>query len=91
MKIMRQLNLDLGCCLDRTTAQSIICVVQEEFERGNIVGLDVSTGEAFDPKMEGVYDNYIVKKQIIQSAPVVAGQLLLVDEVMRAGINMRSK
>ncbi len=37
----------------------------------------------------GVYDNYIVKRQILQSAPVLAGQLLLVDEVMRAGINMR--
>jgi hypothetical protein len=29
--------------------------------------------------------------QVMQSAPVVASQLLLVDEVMRAGINMRGK
>jgi hypothetical protein len=29
--------------------------------------------------------------QVFQSAPVVASQLLLVDEVMRAGINMRGK
>lgn len=72
-------------------AQEVIIKLQEEHEKGNIVGVDVSTGEALDPKLSGIYDNYIVKKQIINSAPVVASQLLLVDEVMRAGINMRSK
>ena len=56
-----------------------------------MVGFDVSTGEPFDPTLAGVYDNYIVKKQILQSAPVLASQLLLVDEVMRAGINMRGR
>jgi T-complex protein 1 subunit zeta len=44
-----------------------------------------------DPVANGIYDNYIVKKQIIQSAPVIACQLLLVDEVMRAGMNMRKR
>jgi T-complex protein 1 subunit zeta len=39
----------------------------------------------------GIYDNYCVKRQIILSAPVIASQLLLVDEVIRAGINMRRK
>ena len=63
--------------------------LQEEFEQGNRVGLDISTGEPLDPQMAGIYDNYLVKKQIIQSAPVIASQLLLVDEVMRAGMNMR--
>ncbi len=59
--------------------------MQEEHKQGNVVGLDVSTGEALDPAMAGIFDNYLVKKQILQSAPVVASQLLLVDEVMRAG------
>ena len=59
--------------------------VQEEHKQGNVVGLDISTGEALDPAMAGIFDNYLVKKQILQSAPVVASQLLLVDEVMRAG------
>jgi T-complex protein 1 subunit zeta len=65
--------------------------MQEECEKGNVVGLDVSTGEPMDPKLAGIYDNYIVKKQIIQSAPMLASNLLLVDEVMRAGINMRKQ
>jgi T-complex protein 1 subunit zeta len=29
--------------------------------------------------------------QILHSAPVIATQLLLVDEVMRAGVNMRKR
>ncbi|GIL76824.1 hypothetical protein Vretimale_8704 [Volvox reticuliferus] len=70
-------------------AQEAILKLQEEHERGNAVGFDVSTGEPMDPSTAGVYDNYLVKRQILQSAPVLAGQLLLVDEVMRAGINMR--
>jgi len=56
---------------------------------GAKVGLDLSTGEACDPAAAGVYDNAVVKRQVLNSAPVVASQLLLVDEVMRAGINMR--
>lgn len=58
-----------------TTAQ------QEEHEAGSVVGLDVATGEALDPVLSGIYDNYLVKKQILQSSPVIASQLLLVDEV----------
>lgn len=46
-------------CLCRTC----VCL-QEEFENGNVVGLDVTTGEPFDPIMGGVLDNYIVKKQV---------------------------
>jgi len=72
-------------------AQEVIIKLQEEIERGNAVGLDVATGEPMDPTTAGVLDNYIVKKQVLQSAPVVASQLLLVDEVIRAGINMRGK
>ncbi len=54
-------------------------------------GLDVATGEPCDPCLAGIYDNYAVKVQMLHSAPVVATQLLLTDEVIRAGINMRGK
>ncbi|WIA10047.1 hypothetical protein OEZ86_000213 [Tetradesmus obliquus] len=72
-------------------AQDVLIKLQEEQERGSNVGLDIATGEALDPQVAGIYDNLIVKRQIILSAPVIASQLLLVDEVMRAGINMRGK
>ncbi len=72
-------------------AQDVIIKLQEEHEKCGVVGLDVATGEAMDPKIAGIYDNYCVKRQIILSAPVITSQLLLVDEVIRAGINMRRK
>lgn len=48
-----------------------------------LVGLNLSTGEAFRPSAEGIWDSYSVKKQIFHLATVLATQLLLVDEVMK--------
>jgi len=48
-------------------------------------GVDLSNGEAMDPSKEGIYDNYRVKRQMIDSSAIISTQLLLVDEVMRAG------
>lgn len=69
--------------------QETIIKLQEEQAAGSLAGLDIESGEAMDPSLAGVYDNYIVKRQILQSAPIIATQLLLVDEVLRAGANMR--
>lgn len=55
------------------------------------VGVDLATGGACDAALAGVWDNACVKRQALQSAPAVACQLLLVDEVLRAGANMRKK
>ena len=74
----------LPCCHFATFSQ-------EENEKGVVCGLDCATGEPMDPAMAGIYDNYIVKKQIMQSAPIICSQLLLVDEVIRAGMNMRPR
>ncbi|CAN1241098.1 T-complex protein 1 subunit zeta 1 [Linum perenne] len=60
-----------------------------EHDRDNIVGMNLQTGGPLDPQMEGIFDNYSVKRQLINSGPVIASQLLLVDEVIRAGRNMR--
>jgi len=62
--------------------------LQDEHKQGHIVGLELTTGEVMDPQDEGVWDQYRVLRQILQSASVVAQQLLLVDEVMKAGKNM---
>ncbi|CAI8614269.1 unnamed protein product [Vicia faba] len=69
--------------------QDAIIALTGEHDRGNIVGLNLNTGDPMDPEIEGIYDNYSVKRQIINSVPVIASQLLLVDEVIRAGRNMR--
>lgn len=69
-------------------AQDTIVKLQEESEAvGQPVGIDVSSGEGFIPGDEGVYDNVIVKQQIIHSSTEIACNLLLVDEVMRAGMS----
>lgn len=72
-------------------SQETLIKLQEEHEQGSIVGVDVDSGEPMDPNAAGVLDNYSVKRQLIHSAPVIASQLLVVDEVLRAGINMRKK
>merc|ERR1712216_883788 len=51
----------------------------------NAVGLSVATGDPIDPVLEGIWDNFSVKKQMLGLAPVLAEQLLLVDEAIRAG------
>jgi T-complex protein 1 subunit zeta len=48
-------------------------------------GFHTETGLAMDPPSEGVWDLYRAKRQILHSATVLAAQLLLVDEVLRAG------
>nr|WCZ58307.1 T-complex protein 1 subunit zeta 2 [Paratrimastix eleionoma] len=59
--------------------------LQEEEHRGHLVGLDVCTGEPIDPVAAGIFDNYCVQRQILNSSIVMTSQLLLVDEVLRAG------
>lgn len=51
------------------------------------IGLDLTSGEPISPKAVGIFDNYVVKKQIINSCSVIASNLLLVDEIMRAGMS----
>merc|ERR1712122_341825 len=45
------------------------------------------SGEAINPTDHGILDNYRVKKQMIHSCTVIACNLLLVDEIMRAGLS----
>lgn len=68
-------------------AQDAIVKLQEEDRLSpDPVGLDLSTGEAMRPLDSGVFDNYVVKRQILRSCSVIASNLLLVDEIMRAGM-----
>ncbi|CAH0402817.1 unnamed protein product [Chilo suppressalis] len=69
-------------------AQDTIVKLQEEARLSpDPVGLDLSSGEAIKPTDLGIFDNYVVKKQILNSCSVIASNLLLVDEIMRAGMS----
>merc|ERR1712038_139578 len=67
--------------------ESIVKLQEESVAAGQPVGLDISSGEALIPADSGILDNYRVKKQILHSCTVIASNLLLVDEVMRAGMS----
>lgn len=62
-------------------------LLQEYARTKQPVGLDINTGEAIIPADLGILDNYRVKRQLLNSCTVIAGNLLLVDEIMRAGLS----
>ncbi|ORZ38782.1 T-complex protein 1 zeta subunit [Catenaria anguillulae PL171] len=66
-------------------AQDAIVDLQDEFQAGHVVGLDLATGQPMDPVKEGVLDNYRVQRHMLHSVAVIGSNLLLVDEMMRAG------
>ncbi|KIY50149.1 T-complex protein 1 zeta subunit [Fistulina hepatica ATCC 64428] len=63
----------------------VVVALQDEHAEGSIVGLDLNSGEPFDPTVEGVWDNYRVKRQMLHSCSVIAINLLSTDEILRAG------
>uniref|UniRef100_A0A672H1T6 Chaperonin containing TCP1, subunit 6A (zeta 1) n=1 Tax=Salarias fasciatus TaxID=181472 RepID=A0A672H1T6_SALFA len=68
--------------------QETLLKLQTEYkESGQLVGVDLSTGEPMVAGEAGVWDNYSVKKQLLHSCTVIASNILLVDEIMRAGMS----
>ncbi|EMD32143.1 hypothetical protein CERSUDRAFT_144310 [Gelatoporia subvermispora B] len=65
--------------------QDVVVALQDEQADGNVVGIDLQSGEPFDPTVEGVWDNYRVKRQMLHSCSVIAVNLLSTDEILRAG------
>lgn len=69
-------------------AQDMIVKLQEECRESiGPVGVNVDSGEVLQPVDAGIFDNYCVKKQILNSCTIIASNLLLVDEIMRAGMS----
>jgi len=66
--------------------QDCILKLQDERESTGLpIGLDCYSGEPIIPADQGIWDNVRVKRQCLYLSTVLANQLLLVDEVMRAG------
>jgi len=53
------------------------------------VGVDLATGGPCAPAALGIWDNYRVKRQLIQLSALITTKLLMVDEIMRAGRSMK--
>lgn len=48
-------------------AQDTMVSLQEEYLAGHVAGLDMETGEPIDPADSGIWDNYRVKRQLLNS------------------------
>jgi len=66
-----------------------VIYLTEEAKKDCSVGIDIKTGKPMNPASQGIWDNFSVKKQLIQLSSVIAQKLLMVDEVMRAGRSMK--
>lgn len=68
-------------------AQDVIIKMREALEAnpGVPVGFDIHTGDTLDPEAHGIFDTFMSKRHMIGTAPVIANQLLMVDEILRAG------
>ncbi|CAF1373364.1 unnamed protein product, partial [Rotaria sp. Silwood1] len=67
--------------------QETIVKLQNEYATSKIlVGIDITTGEAMEPKSLAIFDNYRVKKQLIHSSTSIEPNLILVHEILRASL-----
>ncbi|KAI9929216.1 hypothetical protein ASPWEDRAFT_49147 [Aspergillus wentii DTO 134E9] len=64
--------------------QDSLAALQDERAEGNVVGLDLNTGEPMDPVQEGVFDSFRVLRNCIASSTGIASNLLLCDELLKA-------
>ncbi|KAK6892202.1 T-complex protein 1 subunit zeta [Candida tropicalis] len=58
---------------------------QDEIFDGHIVGVDLKSGEPMDPTVEGIWDSYRVVRNAVSAATGIASNLLLCDELLKAG------
>lgn len=62
-----------------------ISQAQDEIDEGQVVGIDLNSGEPLDPTIDGIWDSFRVLRNAISSATGIASNLLLCDELLKAG------
>ena len=66
--------------------ESIINACKAYNENKKLMGVDINdNGKPINPIDHGIYDNYCVKKAMLNISPVLTQQFLMVDEIIRAG------
>ena len=69
--------------------QDALIMLQDEFRKQKVpVGLDLEKFGVLSPTQMGIFDNYCVKKLFITLSNTLAQQLLLCDEILKAGRQM---
>ncbi|BAM79540.1 chaperonin containing TCP1, subunit 6a [Cyanidioschyzon merolae strain 10D] len=72
-------------------AQETVLQMIEAHEAGRTVGLDAHSGELVEPLGRGIVDCCRPKRHALSLASTITTQLLLVDELLKAGRDTRSK
>ena len=67
---------------------AVILLIDEYRRQKTPVGLDIWNLGIISPEQAGVFDNYCVKKIFLNLTSTLAQQLLLCDEILRAGKKM---
>ena len=66
--------------------ESIINAIRAYNENKKLMGVDINdNGKPINPVDHGIFDNYCVKKSMLNISPVLTQQFLMVDEIIRAG------
>ena len=66
--------------------ESIINVARACKANKKLMGVDINdNGKPINPVDHGIFDNYCVKKSLLNICPVLTQQFLMVDEIIRAG------
>ncbi|ODV80527.1 T-complex protein 1 zeta subunit [Suhomyces tanzawaensis NRRL Y-17324] len=58
---------------------------QDEIAENRVVGVDLKSGEPMDPTVEGIWDSYRVFRNALSAATGISSNLLLCDELLKAG------
>jgi len=70
-------------------AQDSVILLLDEYNKKKVpVGLNLWDYGVISPEAMGIWDNYIVKKTFIDITTTLAEQLLLCDEILKAGKKM---
>ncbi|KAG9250549.1 TCP-1/cpn60 chaperonin family-domain-containing protein [Emericellopsis atlantica] len=64
--------------------QDALAALQDEHADGDVVGLNLETGDPMDPELEGIFDSFRVLRNSVASSSSIASNLLLCDELLKA-------
>ncbi|KAL7673287.1 hypothetical protein ACOME3_008153 [Neoechinorhynchus agilis] len=71
--------------------ETILALEEASKNVGTPMGVDIKTGQPIDPLELGIVDGYSVKKNSVLASLAIASSLLLVDEILRAGVSLGKK
>ncbi|KAH3678951.1 hypothetical protein WICMUC_001319 [Wickerhamomyces mucosus] len=66
-------------------ALDVLTECQDELGEDRIIGIDLNSGESCDPTIEGIWDSFRVIRNAVTSAVGISSNLLLCDELLKAG------